>query len=350
VKTTHKLLLLVPAILLFAGVGALTYYMKFLRYKGALEADLAKYTTAIEGFKAALDEQSTTEQKLRDVALSTLGFSPEEVDSNFREGLNRLAVDANLVTNQIVVTTQTAKPVKNPAVEAKVAEFRGLTKSDFIAMSDLYVLDAEIRGVGTFAAVTRLLALAQSQPWIWSVRGFSLKPRDAQASSFDIRLDVSTAFMPDLAPPSASPTDPARPQPRPPAIVDPTAEQVLASGTVVSRNVFAPPAPPQTEPVTIGAASAQPPAVENAASTTPPPPPPPYHEWRLTSVSNSPAQGSIAIMLNERTGSAVFLSPGQALLDAVLVLAAPEQAVFQIGDQKYALALDQTLADRHPLE
>ncbi|HZW10967.1 MAG TPA: hypothetical protein VFF69_13780 [Phycisphaerales bacterium] len=347
-KPTHKLLLLVPAILLFAGMGAMTYYMKFLRYKDKLESDLATYSSAIEGFKAALDERSTTEQKLLEVAQSTLGFTPDQVDSRFRDGLQRLARDAGLIVDEIVVTTQAGKPIKNPAVDQKVSEFRTVARSESIAMSDVYMVDAEVRGGGSFAAVTRLLALAQSQPWIWSVRGFSLKPRDAQAAAFDIRLDVCTAFMPDLAPPAASGA-PATPDSQPPVIVDPTAEQVLASGTIVSRNVFAPPPLPQSEPVTIAAATPQP--VGNAPnSSTPPPPPPPYHEWRLTSISSSPAQGSMAIMLNDRTGGALFLSPGQAVLDAVLVLAVQDKAVFQIGERKFSLALDQTLADRHPLE
>jgi hypothetical protein len=211
------------------------------------------------------------------------------------------------------------------------------------------MVDAEIRGAGTFASVTRLLALAQSQPWIWSVRGFSLKPREGQATSFDIRVEVSTAFMPDLAPKPANTEDAAPAEPTRPPIVDPTAEQVLAAEAIVSRNVFAPP-PPKPEPIVIASAGGAPSEAPGGEAPAPPPPPPPYHEWRLTSVSSSPTQGPLAWMVNVRTGVGLLVSPGQSVLDAILVEAAQERAVFRIGEQHFSLALDETLADRHLIE
>ncbi len=348
-KLRHRLLLVVPALVLFAGVGAAAYFWSFLRYRGDLEADLTFYSEKIGEFREALDERSTIEQRLHEIAQSTLGFSAEQVDASFRMGLRDLAVDAGLIVDEIVVTPPVVRSVKNPAVEAKISDFRNYAKADFVQTPDLYMVDAEIRGGGTFTAVTRLLALAQSQPWIWSVRGFSLKPRDAQATSFDIRVDVTTAYMPDLAPkPSDADGSPPSENERPP-IVDPTAEQVLAAEAIVSRNVFAPP-PLKPEPITIATGPGQPGASTGGETLIPPPPPPPYHEWRLTSISSSPSQGVLAWMVNVRTGVGLLVSPGQSVLDATFVDAADERAVFQIGEQQFSLALDETLADRHPIE
>lgn len=347
-RTSHKLLLVPILGLLFVGVGLGSYYFVFLRHKSGLEAKLTEYKDAIDGFKSALDEKSTTEQRLRDLAASTLGFSAEVVDSRARSALSRLARDAGLVSDDIVVTTQTARAIKNPAAEAKVSEFRKYAKAEFVEASDLYLMDAEVRGSGTFAAVTRLLALAQTQPWIWNVRGFSLKPRDSTASSFDIKLDLSTAFMPDLAPPK--PDESARPPTEEPPIIDPPASQVVATSEIVRRNVFAP-APPPPPPTVVATHTPAPTGGDPGQETPQPaPPPPPYHEWRLTGVSGSPSQGPLAWMLNVRTGAAVLLSPGQGVLDATLVLAKGDSAVFQIGERRYSLALNETLADRHQVD
>lgn len=348
-KRRHRILLIAPAILLFAGVGAGTYFWSFLRHRGGLEDDLAFYSEKIGEFQEVLDERSTTEQQLLEIASSTLGFSPELVDSSFRRGLRDLAVDAGLIEEEIVVTSPVVRGVKNPAVEAKISDFKNHLRSDFVQASDLYMVDAEIRGAGSFASVTRLLALAQSQPWIWSVRGFSLKPREGDATSFDIRVDVSTAFLPDLAPklPNAEDSTPAEPT-RPP-IVDPTAEQVLAAEAIVSRNVFAPP-PPKPEPIAIASAGGPPSEAPGGDVPAPSPAPPAYHEWRLTSISSSPTQGPLAWMINVRTGVGLLVSPGQSVLDATLIEAADERAVFRIGEQRFGLALDETLADRHLIE
>lgn len=355
-RSSQKVLLLAPMLLVFVGVGAAAYWASFLRYDEKLGADLDRYSRALEGYRDALDESSTTKERLAATAQTTLGFSAEQVDSAFRDGLRQLALDAGLVVDEIVVTTQPARPVKNPAVEARVEEFRRV-KSEVVAISDCYMMDAELRGGGTFPAVARLLALAQSQPWIWSVRGFSLKPRDKQATAFDIRIDVTTAFMPDLAAvkPAGETGDGAggdgESGPSLP-IVDPTAEQVLATGTIVSRNVFAPPPPLPSEPVSVAEAAAPPgtAAASDPPAPNPPPPPPPYHEWRYSGFTNSPVQGLLVFMVNVRTGAGLMVGPGERVLDATLVDAGEQRAVFAIGEQRYEIALDKTLAERHAIE
>ncbi|MBK7406068.1 MAG: hypothetical protein IPJ41_16050 [Phycisphaerales bacterium] len=345
-RTAHKLMLIPLLGLAFVGVGFGSYYSVFLRHEKELKSRLMDYENRVNQWRTALDEKSTTEQRLRDFASSTLGFSAEVVDSRFRSALSRMARDAGLVSDDIVVTTQTARAIKNPAVDAKVEQFKAYSKADFVEASDLYIMDADVRGSGTFAAVTRLLALAQTQPWIWNVRGFSLKPRDATASSFEIRIDLSTAFMPDLAP--AKPSENEGSTTQDPPIVDPPASQVVATSAIVRRNVFAP-APPEPTAVAIQkpAPNADP---QHNPAPPPPPPPPPYHEWRLAGLSGSPAAGVLAWMLNTRTGAAVMLSPGQGVLDATLVKASDDSAVFQIGDSRYRLVLNETLAERHPVQ
>ena len=55
-------------------------------------------------------------------------------------------------------------------------------------------------------------------------------------------------------------------------------------------------------------------------------------------------------MLNTRTGTARLLRPGEGILDAVLVEAETDRALFMIGEARFSLALNETLADRHRIE
>jgi len=351
-KRSRKLLLVPVLAVAFLGSGALAYYLHFYRHKAALAADYASNEAALGSYKGWIEGRAPAEEKLRAIAGTTLGFSGEVVDSRFRSGLSRMAEVAGLVKDKIVVTPKPAMTaVRNPTVEARtaVADFKRFLSQDYISASDLYLMEARIKGSGSFDAVTRLLALAQSQPWIWSVRGFTLKPQDNSATLFDITVDVTTAILPDLAPPTGDTGDAPVDAPQ---ILDPQADAVLAIASIVRRNVFAPPPPPLMGELTIsqGRVPGEGETDPVPGGGLPPPPPPPYHEWRLTGLSGSPNQGRLAWMLNVRTGSAVLLSPGQGVLDAVLVGAAGTEAVFQIGDARFRLDLNETLADRHRLE
>ncbi len=349
-KLSQKLLLVPVLVVVFVAAGGLAYFLHFYRHKASLDAKYAASESALAGYREWLEGRPSTEEKLNEFVGRTLGFSGEVVDSRFRSGLSRMAVIAGLEKDKIVVTPKASiTMVENPTVDSRrgVADFKRFLSQDYISAPDLYIMEAQIRGSGTFDAVTRLLALAQTQPWIWSVRGFTLKPQDDWATMFDITVDVTTAFLPDLAPATSGATDAPVDATQ---IVDPQAESVALIASIVRRNVFAPPPPPAEEiRITQGDS-----AVEVGANPdpggAPPALPPPYHEWRLTGVSGSPSQGRLAWMLNDRTGSAVLLSPGQGVLDAVLVKAEGSEAVFQIGEVRFVLALNETLADRHRLE
>ena len=352
-KSSHKIILALVLTAVFVTTGGLVYFLHFYRHKEGLETELVTAQDGIEQFQSWLDGRASTEDKLNGIAATTLGFDAERVESRFRSGLNRMATSAGLVKDETVVTVKPITAVKNPAVEGRkvVAEFRRYQNDASISAPDLYTMGAQIRGSGSFESVTRLLALAQSQPWIWSVEGFTLKPKDNQATQFDITVDVTTALLPDLAPKESVDEVAARVEAEPPDILDPVAEQVAATAAIVERNVFAPP-PPTPPDVVI--ADANPGTQSKTPAKAPPkkpsPPPPPYHEWRLTGLSGSPTQGRLAWMLNIRTGAAVLLRPGERVLDAVLISAAGEEAVFQIGEGEFRLALNETLADRHPVE
>ena len=351
-KTPHKLLLGLVLIVGFLGTGGLVYYLHYLRHEPDLTKSLNASQTALNNYKEWLDGRTPAEEKLRRLAADwTLGFNGEVVDSRFRSGLTRMAESAGLVKDKIVVTPKTGVTlVRNPTVDRRnaVSEFKKYISQDYMAEADVYLKAATLRGSGTFSAVNRLLALAQIQPWIWSVKGFTLKPQNDEATMFDITIEVTTALLPDLAPPAGqSPGENPMPVDAP-LIIDPTAEGVAAIAAIVQRNVFAPP----PEPVAPIEVVQNPPANPGDSEGTNPPPPPalPYHEWRLTGVSGSPTQGRLAWMLNSRTGSAVLLSPGERLLDAELVRADVSKAVFQIGKEQFVLALNETLADRRRVE
>jgi hypothetical protein len=332
------------------ATGAVAYYLHFQRHKSELVKQLGTYENAITGYQDWLDSRPLVNEKLNTFVGDTLGFDAEVVESRFRSGLNRMAASAGLVGDDTIVSQRgTLSAVKNPAVAQRVTEFRRFLNDERISSPDLYVIDAEIRGSGTLEAAVRLLALAQTQPWIWKVRGFTLTPQGNQTTMFDITVGVTTAVLPDLAPAAARAEVEGRTEVEPPPILDPDAEHVLATAAIVDRNVFAPPKPKPADPAPVVVTQADP----TPATTDPSPPrpkPQPYHEWRLTGVSGSPTQGMLAWMQNVKTGSAVLLSPGEGVLDATLEEANTEQVVFRIGESRYRLALNETLADRHLLE
>lgn len=346
-------LALVGAGLLFTmlAVGSVTYYLHFYRHKAGLTERLTSLREGAEGYQNWLDARPPVRERLSAFADATLGFDVEVVDARFRSGLNRMAASAGLVREDTVVNVRpTPVALKNPTVGQRqpVAEFRRFMRLEGIDTPDLYMLDAELRGSGSLEAAVRLLALAQTQPWIWSVRRFSITPQGGRGGRFDISVSLSTAVLPDLAPESRSEEGEGRPSTEPPPIQDPDAGHLLATTAIVTRNVFAPPPPPpaKPEPQQQRQAEAKPRPTESA----PPPPPPPYHEWRLTAFSESPGQGALAWLLNTRTGTALRLSPGEQVLDATLVGAGPGRAVFQIGEARFTLSLNETLADRHPVD
>lgn len=352
-KRAQVALLGLGMVVVMLGVGGLTYYTVFYRHKGALTQELATLQDGIVRYQDWLDSRPPVQEKLNGFAGATLGFDAEVVESRLRSGLNRMAASAGLVRDDTVVSARPVPtPVPNPAVAQKqpVAEFRRFARDERIAAPDFYVMEAEIRGSGTLEAAVRLLALAQTQPWIWSVRNFTLTPQGNQSVMFDISVGVTTAVLPDLGPQEARAEGVERPEVEPPPIMDPDAKHLLATTAIVRRNVFVPPPPPpKTEPE-VRVAEAAPSTQEQRPEPKPGPPPPPYHEWRLTGVSGSPGQGALAWMLNVRTGAAVMLSPGEGVLDATLVAADLERAVFQIGEARFSLALNETLAERHPVE
>ncbi len=349
-RFSHRILLALGLAVVFLATGGFAYAMHFYRHKDGLETKLSTAQDGIESFKSWLDSRASAEDKLHEIATTTLGFDAERVESRFRSGLNRMATSAGLIKDETVVTVKPITVVRNPTVEGRsvVAEFRRNQRDESISAPDLYTMGAQIRGSGSFESVTRLLALAQSQPWIWSVEGFTLKPKDNQATQFDITVDVTTALLPDLAPAETGDEATARVEAEPPDILDPIAEQIVATAVIVKRNVFAP--PPATPPAVV-IADANPVVQPDPVKPKPKPkPPPPYHEWRLTGLSGSPTQGRLAWMLNLRTGRAVLLAPGEKVLNAELVAAQSDEAVFRIGEGEFRLALNETLADRQPVE
>ncbi len=346
----HAKVILVGIVMIAAMVmvGGAAYYLHFMRHKGELQKQLADYQDGITRFQDWLDSRPSVEDKLNTFASATLGFDAEVVESRFRSGLNRLAASAGLVKDDTIVSPRgTLTAVKNPAVAQRVMEFRRYQNDDRISAPDLYVMEAEIRGSGTLEAAVRLLALAQTQPWIWNVRGFSLTPQGNQSTMFDISIGVTTAVLPDLAPAGTLAAGDARIEVEPPPILDPDPEHLAATTAIVQRNVFAPPKPKPDNPDVVVTQASQdvrePDPVKPKTS-------PPYHEWRLTGVSGSPGQGMLAWMQNARTGAAVMLSPGEGVLDAMLEEADVEQVVFRIGKSLYRVSLNETLADRHLLE
>ena len=326
---------------LAAAAACITpYYVHYQRAKPALASGLEGHLANIKKYSEQLESQGQTTAELRAIAERSLGRSPDVVAHRLRAGLSRMATEAGFPENAVVLTLGTPQAVKNPAVEGGVKELRSSsrTRATEFGRADFYVLKGEVQATGSFEEVVRMLALATAQDWISGVPSFSIRAVDEHAEEFKLRVDIETVFLPDMA------KDPENPE-LPPTVTETAPELYASVEAIVLRNPFAPP-----RAVTVVQVPTPPPEVDPSTGGAPPALPPPYDEWRLTGVSASPRQGALAWMLNTRSGVAVMLHPGDAVLDAVLVSASNEMAMFQIGERRFRLVLNETLAERRPVE
>lgn len=273
-----------------------------------------------------MEDEFQVRERLAAQASGTLGASAEVVEHRFRTGLSAIATAAGL--GDVVVTQNRPVPEGNPAARERVRDFT----RDQLRVPDFYTVAGELRAKGTLEQVTRAIALAQAQPWVARVASFSIRPESEDRQQFELRLLVQTVVLPDVAKDGDT---------TPPMIVEPGEEAQRLVVAVAARNAFAPPKP---EPV-------RPPRQEQrqADRPPPPPPPPPYDVWRLNAVVSAGGQVE-AWLVNIKSGEWRSLRPGEGVLDAVLVEAGGEKAVFRIGEQAFQVLLNETLAQRQPVQ
>ncbi|MCL4742453.1 MAG: hypothetical protein KJZ54_09660 [Phycisphaerales bacterium] len=307
-------------------LGYMGYGRFYARPAAERLARLDSYEKSSRWLEDQMEDEFQVRERLAAQASGTLGASAEVVEHRFRTGLSAIATAAGL--GDVVVTQNRPVPEGNPAARERVRDFT----RDQLRVPDFYTVAGELRAKGTLEQVTRAIALAQAQPWVARVASFSIRPESEDRQQFELRLLVQTVVLPDVAKDGDT---------TPPMIVEPGEEAQRLVVAVAARNAFAPPKP---EPV-------RPPRQEQrqADRPPPPPPPPPYDVWRLNAVVSAGGQVE-AWLVNIKSGEWRSLRPGEGVLDAVLVEAGGEKAVFRIGEQAFQVLLNETLAQRQPVQ
>jgi hypothetical protein len=311
------------------GGAYLGYSRVYAGPMGEAKGDLSRWRSAARGYERDLEGSGAVRSRLREIAGTTLGTTEEEVAHRFRTLLHEMATTAGL--RDITVTEGRTSIETNPATQVRLQGF----SRDERRTSDFSVMNGEVRGAGSLEQVARLLELSESQAWIHRVSSFVVAPTGDARDVFEVRVSVATLILPDMGPPAdvqhaVSPLEPG-------------AESAWAS--IVSKNVFRMPTPPTPEPPPVVAEPTPQPVHEVPAG----PPPQPYFAWRLAGVMEG-ARGISVVMVNDGAGQSVSVAVGESVLDAALVRAGGESALFVIDGVEFEVRLGQTLADRRPVD
>ena len=292
---------------------------------------IAREVAAAAKLDEQLAEAVTIRKGLKMLGATTLGKKEDLAIARFRDSLSGIA-GRNGLTG-IVVSSGPPTGVTNPALRERIpASLKNKLKTR-ARRGDFEVIHGRLKASGPLESAMRTLAVVQAQPWAHRVDGFSLSPVGRDREWVELQVDVSTIFVPDLAPGDGEPLP-----------MDAAAGHDAIWRAVAAKNIFKNPPPPPAPPQ-------QPTNVEVAATQTPtpppPPPPPPYQDWKVVGVIASGGVCEVTVV-NVRTGERAVINPGGKTLNATLVRGDGETAVFEIDGKAYDFTPGQTLALRTP--
>lgn len=296
----------------------------YLRPSAAIRAEADTLRERTEWFDSSARGVRETRVALRDIASTMLGREQMVVEHRLRGLLSELAAREGL--SEVVVTHGRPRGVENPAQDRGSGVSRGLRRL-LGERPDFAVVQARLKGEGTLEQTLRTLASVRAQPWAHRIEGFSISPKGRERRVFELKVDLATVFAGDLATDSAET----------PALVPAEETALGVVQRLTARDPFR-----LAEPV-----AAAPPAAPRPAPVTRAPPAPPYDRWRVTGVlETSDGAGVVVEVMLARTdtGELRTLRVGDAVLDASLVEAAGETAVFELEGKRIAIRTGQTLA------
>jgi hypothetical protein len=298
----------------------------YLAPRASLQAELQATTERIAAMQDRLSDEQRVRRQLREFASTTLGKEQDLVEHRFRSGLSGLAERAGL--KSIEVNHGRPSPMRNPMVTVARKSATTAVRNILNAKPDAQLIRGQVQGVGTLEQSLQLIAGVESQPWIHRVEGFSLRPRKG-GDQFDVRVDVLTAYVPDLLPKSGPD----------PELAPPAARADSQSRALAMKNPFKIPAavlPPQSPAVQVLTAATPVPSISEMAA---------YADYKLTGVVRS-SQGVVAFLLNTKSGEKLTLLSGGRVLDAILVGGQGEKAIFEITGKQFEVFNGNSLAAR----
>lgn len=306
------------------AVGSCSWSRLYAAPVAAKRAKLDEHRREIARFRQALDGRFAVQGRLDRLVETTLGREIDAVEHRLRTGLSTVVSAAGL--SEVTVNNGRPRAEGNPAGRERIAS---AVRRRLREQVDFHVVRGQVSGYGGLGQVFTALAAVASQPWIHRVEGFSIAPAGREGTSYQVRIDFATLLLADLGATQGEGL---------PAIAPENPETIGAVQRIVAKNLFVMPVSPEPEPVRV---AVKPPA--NASS----PPPPPYGSWRLTGIVGGALPEVLMTGPDDRRAA---LQVGQGVLDAILVGATDDAAMFEIGDSRFSVLLGTTLNDRRRID
>lgn len=309
----------VVAVMAWTGVDRV-----YLKPSSAIRAEAEALRERTDWFESSAQGVRETRLALREIASTMLGREPMIVEHRLRGLLSDLAAAEGL--GEVVVTHGRPRGVENPAQDRGSGLSRGLRRL-LGERPDFAVVQARLKGEGTLEQTLRTLASVRAQPWAHRIEGFSISPKGRERRVFELKVDLATVFAGDLATDSAEE----------PALVGADDSALVLVQRLVAREPFR-----LADP-----AASAPPVSPPPAPVQRPAPAPPYDRWRVTGVLETRDGADIVVevlLARTDTGELRTLRVGEGVLDASLVEASGETAVFELEGKKIAIRTGQTLA------
>jgi hypothetical protein len=323
-----RLAVIAGAAVVAALAGLQGYRAYYQRPRQALDGEISRYAGAVNQREEELAGATNERQRLRGLGASSLGRSEEEVAAEARSAVNQIALALRLIDPK--VATRPAMPVNSPAT-AKVDDLgvkRGVQSTDF------YAVPITFTARGDLDEVVRTLATLDAQPWVHRIERFVMTPSGPKRELVDLTLDMVTLFVPESE--YAGKRDPGAAR-----WTEPDPAQ-LEKWMVISKadRFREPPPPPPAPPV----------AVQQEPKAAPPPKPtgPGYADFRVAAVVHGSAGWEVWLIGSGKAGDGAtkVVKVGDKVLEATLVDASGERAVFEEGGKRFTVGINKSLAER----
>ncbi|MHC5114556.1 MAG: hypothetical protein ACYTGP_09035 [Planctomycetota bacterium] len=296
-------------------IGFIGYVRVYAGPRDEIEAQISDVQSAVDQYASALDGRKVLDRRVQAYVNRTLGGDRETVDHRLRTRLNRIAEEMQL--DGVTVGTGRATDRSTPAGRAFARQRELRDEVDFTELAGW------IAAEGTLEQALQLVHRVQSEPWLKRIDQTKLDPKD-NGATVEVTVRLTTIFLPGHEPDGS-------------ALPASNGEGFERFAGLVNVNPFRVPEAP---------------AVVAAPTPSVSPPGPPafrYDQWRLTGLAQGPAGWEVWLR-NGVTGESRRLEPGQQLSEAVFVGARAGQAVFQIGETQFSVALGARLDDRTPVD
>jgi hypothetical protein len=262
--------------------------------------------------REAASDHAGVNDSIRDLVDRTLGGDLETVDHRLRSRLNRIGEELGL--EALSVGTGRVRRHETPAKSQFKRRGQQQTLRDEL---DFVEVEAWISGEGSLERVLRLIHRIDAEPWPKRVHQVRVQPK-LSAQRFAVQLRFVTLFLPDRDP--IQPPLPGEPG------------DFSRYAAMAGRNPFIVP-PPAPSPAPAPAAAVGPGAG--------------LGQWVLTGVAAN--RGSVeAWLLNPDSHASRRLVVGESIQEATLLAANGNVAEFQLGDERFRIAVGSRLTDRLP--